>query len=82
MGEKLRQTAYDLKDVERLRIPVLLIVGEGDQIFPPATIRSIAVAISGARVIELPGAGHSPYFETPDAWNEAVMEFLASASGR
>ena len=80
MGEKLRQTTYELKDVRRIRIPVLLVVGEHDQVFPPATIRSIAAEIRGAQVTVVPGAGHSPYFETPDVWNEAVMEFLGSVT--
>ena len=29
-----------------------------------------------ARVALIPRAGHSPYFEEPEAWNRAVAEFL------
>lgn len=82
MGEKLRQTTYDLNDVRRIRIPTLLVVGEQDQVFPPATIRSVAAEVRGAQVTVVPGAGHSPYFEAPDAWNEAVMKFLGSVTTR
>lgn len=82
MGDKLRQTTYDLNDVRRIRIPTLLVVGEQDQVFPPATIRSIAAEVRGAQVTVVPGAGHSPYFEAPDAWNEAVMTFLGGVTPR
>jgi hypothetical protein len=27
-------------------------------------------------VVEIPGAGHSPYFEMPEAWNRVVTTFL------
>jgi len=76
MGLKLRQTAYSLDAIRALNVPVLFVVGEHDPIFPAAVIRSVAAEVKGARVIELPGAGHSPYFETPKAWNEAVSAFL------
>lgn len=80
MGLKLRQTAYPLEDIRRITYPVLLVVGANDLIFPPAVVRSIAAEIPGAHVVELPDAGHSPYFETPAAWNAAVSEFLAAAT--
>jgi len=78
MGLKLRQTAYPLEQVRKISVPVLLVVGENDPIFPPAVIRSIAAEIPSARVVELPNTGHSPYFESPAAWNHTVSEFLAA----
>ena len=77
LNEKMLKTSYALDDVRRISVPVLLVVGAEDQLYPPAVIRSIAALIKGARLAVLPGAGHSPYFETPDAWNEVVMKFLA-----
>ena len=29
-----------------------------------------------AQIIEIPGAGHSPYFEDAATWNKIVLEFL------
>jgi pimeloyl-ACP methyl ester carboxylesterase len=55
---------------------VLFVVGAEDALFPPAAIRASAAKIPGARVVEIPDAGHSPYFEQPDAWNRAVAAFL------
>jgi 3-oxoadipate enol-lactonase len=74
--EKTLKTSYALDDVRRISFPVLLVVGAEDQTYPPAVIRSIAALIKGARLAVLPGAGDSPYFETPEAWNAVVMKFL------
>jgi len=43
---------------------------------PACAIRASAAKVPGARVVEIGDAGHSPYFEQPDAWNRAVGEFL------
>ncbi len=59
-----------------LSVPTLLITSENDVVFPPAAIREVAALMPGAELIELPEAGHSPYFETPEAFNRAVGEFL------
>jgi len=64
-------------EMEGYSVPTLLITSKHDQLFPPGLIREVASHIPGARLIELPTAGHSPYFETPDAFNETVLTFLA-----
>jgi 3-oxoadipate enol-lactonase len=61
----------------KLRVPTLFVVGSEDDLFPPPLIRKAAGYIEGARVSEIPGTGHSPYFENADAWNSAVRFFLA-----
>jgi 2-succinyl-6-hydroxy-2,4-cyclohexadiene-1-carboxylate synthase len=42
-------------------------------------VRAAAGLLPGARVVEIPASGHSPYFEEPEAWNAAVAAFLAAA---
>ncbi len=76
MGLLLRQTSYPVEQVRALKVPTLFVVGENDSIFPPAVIRSAASQMPQSEVIELPGAGHSPYFEIPRVWNETVAAFL------
>ena len=56
--------------------PVLLVVGEEDDLCPPAAMAHIAGRIPGAGFEVIAGAGHSPYFECPDAWLAAVAPFL------
>jgi 3-oxoadipate enol-lactonase len=79
---KLFGTSYPLDEVAKLAMPVLCIVGADDDLMPPAAIREVAALFKDARVVEIPGAGHSPYFEQPDAWNAAVLDFLASIPQR
>lgn len=74
----LRATAYPHAALQALRLPVLFIVGSNDPLIPPAWVRQAATVLPSARVVEIPGTGHSPYFEEPRVWNEIVLEFLSS----
>jgi pimeloyl-ACP methyl ester carboxylesterase len=73
---KLFSTQHWPDEIARLEMPVLCVVGAHDDLMPPPAIREVAALFSDARVVEIPGAGHSPYFEQPDAWNAAVLDFL------
>ena len=68
----------DHSDFDDLGIPVLFITGEHDQIFPARMIRDSADRVRGSQFVEIPDAGHSPYFEQPAAWNAALLEFLSA----
>ena len=41
-----------------------------------AKASALANLLPDARVVEIVGAGHSPYFEDPRSWNHAVDAFL------
>ena len=64
------------EEVRALRTPTLLIVGEHDVIAPPAIMKMFQSYIPHARLAEVAGAGHSVYFEKPEAFNRTVLEFL------
>ena len=64
-------------EMDGYAVPTLMITSEHDQLFPPGLIREVSKYIPGSNVTELPTAGHSPYFETPDTFNATVAEFLA-----
>ncbi len=57
-------------------MPALVLVGEEDTPFLKPS-RRMAEAIAGAELVVLPEAGHSPQFESPDAWWSALSGFLA-----
>lgn len=59
-----------------VRCPVLLIAGEEDRIVRPATMQTYADRMPNARLIVAPGAGHSPFWETPEFYNQSVRRFL------
>jgi pimeloyl-ACP methyl ester carboxylesterase len=59
-------------------IPTLVVVGEQDQLTPPALSRRIAEGIPGAVLSVIPGAGHLPAVEQPIATTRVIAEFLES----
>lgn len=60
-----------------LGVPTLFISSDHDDLFAPELIRALSRRVPGAGFVQLTTAGHSPYFETPDAFNDAVAGFLA-----
>jgi 3-oxoadipate enol-lactonase len=74
---RLGRVHRDTAEAARLTMPVLCIVGSRDQLVPPAAVHELAALLPHARVVEIEGCGHSPYFEHARAWNEAVAAFLS-----
>ena len=73
-----RQNAYSRKPLAaRLKstIPIPIATGPHDVIFAPEMMRLLDAELPTSR-LEIPDAGHSPYFERPYAWNHAVLEDL------
>jgi pimeloyl-ACP methyl ester carboxylesterase len=69
---------HDPKLVHRLhliRVPTLVLWGEGDQIASADYGRQFAERISGARFATLAQAGRYPHLEQPDAFARAVADF-------
>ena len=75
MLKSLGTVSYTDEQVAAVDAPVLFIVGSHDEIFPPALIVEAAGRVPGAEVEQIEGAGHSPYFEQPGAWNALVQDF-------
>ncbi|WP_137109588.1 3-oxoadipate enol-lactonase [Rhodobacter sp. SY28-1] len=60
----------------RLRVPALVIAGEADGASSPDLVRATAGLIPGAAFHVIPGAGHLPCVEAPEAWATLVGPFL------
>jgi pimeloyl-ACP methyl ester carboxylesterase len=60
----------------QIRIPVLVIAGDDDQIAPAAGMEEMARAIPGARFVLIRGSGHLSPLEQPGAFNDALSAFL------
>jgi 3-oxoadipate enol-lactonase len=69
------EAMIDLARAAELAVPVLVVAGAKDLIWPPEVLRELAGHLPGAGFVEI-DAGHSPYFENPDAFNRAVTSFL------
>jgi pimeloyl-ACP methyl ester carboxylesterase len=79
-GAMARALAYqddDLPAMTTLECPVLVLVGVEDEPFLIAS-KAMAAAIPAAQLVVIPDAGHSPQFENPTAWFDALSRFLAS----
>jgi 3-oxoadipate enol-lactonase len=59
--------------------PTLVLCGELDAATPPPLCRQMAENIPDARYIELPGCGHCPPLEQPQAFIDAVADFILAA---
>ncbi len=62
--------------LSHLRVPTLVVCGELDQATPPQLNKEIADKVAGAKYIELPGCGHCPPLEQPEAFVKAIGEFV------
>lgn len=60
-----------------LDMPVHLIMGEADPIWPPASLHAMLAAVPGAAEHVIPAAGHSPYFEQPAEFNSLLAACLS-----
>ena len=59
-----------------LRVPTLLLTGGADMYTPPAALQLFASRIPGATSVVLPDVGHSAFWEQPEAFNRAVLDFV------
>jgi 3-oxoadipate enol-lactonase len=57
--------------------PILMLANDEDPLIPPLAVEAIAASVPGVRMVCIPKAGHSGYFERPATYNRIVEEFLA-----
>ena len=62
--------------LEEMKIPTLLLTGDADLYAPPAVLRLFAARIKNSESVIVPEAGHSAYWEQPEIFNRAVLEFI------
>lgn len=63
-------------DLARVRNRTLIVVGEQDEATPPALGRALKDRLADAELVELPGLGHCPHIQDPDAFVAAIAPFL------
>lgn len=68
--------------LEHIVVPTLVIVGEHDAITPPASAENLVKRIANATLATIPGAGHLSNLEAPEAFNQAVRQFLDQKCSR
>jgi pimeloyl-ACP methyl ester carboxylesterase len=63
-------------DLAAIDCPTLVLVGEADQLTPPALAQEIAAGISGAQLAVVPGSGHLLTLEQPQRVTAALVAWL------
>jgi pimeloyl-ACP methyl ester carboxylesterase len=56
--------------------PTLVLVGDEDQLTPPALAHEMAAGIPGARLVVVPECGHLSTLERPQAVTQALLEWM------
>ncbi len=73
----------DLRDVlPRINVPTLLLYGELDERSPMRVADGLRAAIPGARLVVIPGVGHTCNAEAPEEFNAHVRDFLTTLDQR
>ena len=62
--------------LESIRVPALVLTGDADLYAPPPVMRLFAARIRGSEFLVVPEAGHSTYWEQPEVFNRAVLNFV------
>jgi pimeloyl-ACP methyl ester carboxylesterase len=79
IGKRLNQKNANVitwSKVETIRTPTLLMTGDSDLWTPPSILRLQASHIKHAEIKVIREAGHAPSWEQPQAFNEALLDFL------
>jgi pimeloyl-ACP methyl ester carboxylesterase len=61
-----------------ISVPTLVIVGEHDVLTPPTDAQALAAGIPHAQLVTIDQAGHMSNLENPQAFNDALLAFLAA----
>ena len=80
-GDDLRHPASRAEPAARLRldsltVPTLVLSGEHDLAGRKRAARRLTARLSHAELAEIPGAGHLPNLDSPDAYSKLCREFL------
>jgi 3-oxoadipate enol-lactonase len=63
-------------ELAKVKIPVLVLVGEQDEATPPPMSHELAAGLPNARLQVIPGCAHVPQLQAPGIFLEAIGDFL------
>lgn len=69
--------AFSCQDAQRIEKPVLLVKGENSYKMLHAILEELKRCLQNSYVAKIPGASHNMHVANPNAFNEAVLDFLA-----
>ena len=66
-------------ELSKVKMPVLVLVGEHDEATPPPMSHELAALLPNARLKVLAGCAHVPQLQAPQAFLDAIGDFLTAA---
>lgn len=72
----LKERPDSTPTLAHITVPTLILPGSDDALIPLSEAQAMAQAIPGATLQVIPGAGHLPNLEQPEAFNAALSAFL------
>jgi pimeloyl-ACP methyl ester carboxylesterase len=69
-------------NIGKIAVPTLMFTGDADLYMPPPQMRLYASHLPGCETAVLAEAGHSAYWEQPEAFNRLVLDFVRRHGGR
>jgi len=64
------------EELRQIQHQTLIIWGEDDKVFPLATGEAAAQIMPNAKLHRIPDAGHIPFMDHPEVFNDVVLQFL------
>ena len=71
-----RRTFFQRVDELAALPPIAVFWGDRDKVIPITHAEALASSVDGVRVTRFEGCGHYPHHEKPDAFVEALRDFL------
>jgi pimeloyl-ACP methyl ester carboxylesterase len=63
--------------LETIQTPTLLLTGDADLYTPPSVLRLFAARFPNCESVVVPECGHSAFWEQPELFNRAVLDFIS-----
>jgi 3-oxoadipate enol-lactonase len=71
--------ALDLRpQLSKVKVPVLVLVGEHDEATPPPMSHELAAGLPNARLLIVPGCAHVPQLQSPEVFLDMIDDFLST----
>jgi pimeloyl-ACP methyl ester carboxylesterase len=75
--QAIRRRIDSRPDLARVKVPTLVLVGDCDEMTPPAHAEEIAAGIEGAHLVVVADCGHLSTLERPQAVTAALVDLMA-----
>jgi pimeloyl-ACP methyl ester carboxylesterase len=74
IGDDRAAASADRGSYAKLTMPAAILWGDKDTVTPLEQARDLATLMPQAKLVVLPGLGHIPQIEDPDAFNDALLK--------